>query len=129
MTEELKIIASIEQSTMVDCWTEYLCLHRTFEGKWCIDIRSFEMVGEASDYEDDDGKLPDQIDGYDVVGIEDGYVTIDHLVLHSDDYPSYEFDKFDVDEFDAIFRPNYATWCKAKKKIEIRKAILSFGGE
>jgi len=45
MTEGLKIIESIEQSTMASTWTEYLCLHRTSKGKWRIDIRCFEMIG------------------------------------------------------------------------------------
>ena len=30
------------------------------------------------------GNLPDQIDGQDVIGTEDGFVIVDNLVLHSD---------------------------------------------
>ena len=70
-------------------------------------------MGEASDYADEEGNLdlPDQIDGREVVGIEDGYVTVNNLVLHSDSYLVYEFDKFDGGEFDELFRPEYAEWC------------------
>jgi len=124
MTDELEIIASVAQPTMASTWTEYLCLHRT-SGKWCVDIRGYELIGKASDYEDEEGKLnlPDQIDGREVVGIDqDGYVTVNNLVLHSDSYPVYEFDTFDENEFDDLFRPEYAEWRRAETKQRILHA-------
>jgi hypothetical protein len=109
MMEGLIIIASIEQSTMASTWTEYLCLHRTSKGKWCIDIRCFEIVGPASDYINEEDKLPDQIGGQEVVGIQDDWVMVNNLVLHhSDAYPIYEFERFDEGEFNDIFRPENA---------------------
>jgi hypothetical protein len=30
-------------------------------------------------------------------------LKMDNLVLHSDSYPVYEFDKFDIAEFDDLF--------------------------
>jgi hypothetical protein len=91
MTMGVVIVASVEQSTMASTWTEHLCLHRTAEGKWCIDIRGYEVIGEASEYQNEEGNLPDQIDGQDLIGTEDGFVVVDNLVLHSD--TMYEFDK------------------------------------
>ena len=53
MTTGMVIVASIEQSTMASAWTEHLCLHRTAEGKWCLDIRGYEVIGEASEYQNE----------------------------------------------------------------------------
>lgn len=127
MTVGIVIVASVEQSTMVSTWTEHLCLHRTAEGKWCLDIRGYELIGEASEYQNEEGNLPDQIDGQDVIGTEDGFVIVDNLVLHSDSYPIYEFDKFSTDEFEEIFSPGNAEWCENDTKQKIRQAILKFG--
>ena len=127
MTAGILIVASVEQSTMVSTWTEYLCLHRTAEGKWCLDIRGYEVIGEATEYQNDEGNLPDQIDGQDVIGTEDGFVIVDDLVLHSDSYPIYEFDKFSADEFEETFSPGNAEWCDSDTKQKIRQAVLKFG--
>lgn len=125
---DIKIVDSIEQSTMASTWTEYLCLHRSSEGKWCIDIRGFEVVGEANEFEDEDGELPDKIDGWEVVGTEDGYVVVNNLVLHSDAYPVYIFDKFDANEFDELFSVENAEWCNDDTKRKIREEILNYAG-
>lgn len=125
---EIKIVDSIEQSTMASTWTEHLCLHRIAARKWCLDIRSFEIVGETHEFEDEDGELPDEIDGQAVVGAEDGYVTVYNLVLHSDDYPIYEFDEFDADKFDELFGLTNAEWCNDEAKSNIREAVLNFVG-
>lgn len=115
----IKVVDSIEQSTMVSNWTEYLCLHRSPGLRWRLDIRGFEVVGESHEYEDEDGELPDTIDGWDVVGTEDGFVIINNLVLHSDAYPTYEFDKIDVEN---------AEWCTEETKTKICGAILNYAG-
>jgi hypothetical protein len=119
--EDVKIVASVEQSTMASTWTEHLCLHRTSEGKWCLDIRGFEVIGEASEFEDDEGELPEEIDGQEVVGTEDGFIIINNLVLHSDAYPAYEFYKFDETKFEEMFRPENAEWCGEETKIKIQE--------
>jgi hypothetical protein len=125
MTVGIVIVASVEQSTMASTWTEHLCLHRTAEGKWCLDIRGYEMIGEASEYQNQEGNLPDQIRGQDVIGMDDnGWVIVDNLVLQSDSYPIYEFDKFSTDEFEEIFRPGNAEWCENDTKQKIRQALL-----
>jgi hypothetical protein len=128
MASGIVIVDSIEQSTMVSSWTEHLCLRRAAEGKWCLDIRGYEVIGEASEYQNDEGDLPDQIGGRDVIGTEDGLVVVDNLVPHSDDYPLYEFDRFDANEFEKIFSPSNAEWCTDETKQKIRKALVTYGG-
>jgi hypothetical protein len=107
----LAIIETIEISTMVSTWTEHLCLHRTSEGSWCLDIRSYEVVGEYWELSDDDGELPEQINGQEVIGTEDGYVHIDNLVLHSEDHPIYRFETFSMDEFRSNLDGEHVRFC------------------
>ena len=85
------------------------------------------MIGEASDYEDEEGNLPDQIDSLQVVGNEDGFLIVNNLVLHSDAYPVYEFDKFDANKFDFLFRPENPEWCHDETILKIRETMLRFG--
>ena len=127
MTVGIVIVASIEQSTMASSWTEHLCLHRTAERKWCLDIRGYEVIGEASEYQNEEGDFPDKIDGQDVIGTEDGFVVVDNLVLHSDDYPIYEFHKVIAEEFEEIFSIGNAEWCENDTIQKIRQAMLKFG--
>ena len=122
----IKIVDGIEKSTMVSTWTEYLCLHRNPGGKWQLDIRGYEGIGEASEFEDEDGELPHEINGQTVIGHEDGYVIIDNLVLSSDECPIYEFDKFDADAFDALFRAEHSEWCSKDAMRKIRETILNY---
>ena len=121
---KIKVITSKEQSTLASNWTECLCIHRVPDGKWCIDIRSYEVAGESSEYEDDDGNLPDAIGGLAVVGTEDGYVVVDNLVLHSDDYPDYQFENFDSAEFKRIFPCENPEWCAPEVQREIYGALI-----
>jgi hypothetical protein len=62
------------------------------------------------------------------MGTEDDFVVGGNLVLHSDGYPIYEFDKFSAYEFEEIFSPDHAEWCGNDTKKEIREAMLRFGG-
>jgi hypothetical protein len=62
------------------------------------------------------------------MGTEDDFVVGDNLVLHSDSYPIYEFDKFSAHEFEEIFSPDYAEWRGNDTKKEIREHMLNFGG-
>ena len=90
---ELKVINSGEQSTMASTWTEYLCIEKLTKDDFELSIRSYEVLGEAIDYSDEDGEwdLPDEIDGMKVMGLEDEYVVGGNLVLHSDDYGEVKF--------------------------------------
>ena len=120
---EVIIITSKEQSTLASTWTEHLCIHKSADGKWCIDIRGYEVAGEASEYEDDEGNLPDVIEGLSVVGTEDGYVVVDNLVLHSDDYPEYCFETFSLADFDELFAYDNSEWCSPEVKKEIQQTL------
>ena len=90
---ELKVINWGEQSTMASTWTEYLCIERLTKDDFELSIRSYEVLGEAMDYSDDDGNwdLPDEIGGMKVMGLEDEYVVGGNLVLHSEDYGEVKF--------------------------------------
>jgi hypothetical protein len=125
---DIKIVDSIEKSTMASTWIEHLCLHRIPEGKWCLDIRSFEVVGFAIDFEDEEGELPDEINGHAVVGTEDDLVVVNNLILQSDDYRVYLFVKFDAKDFDELFGVENAEWCNDETKRKIREAILNYAG-
>ena len=65
--------------------------------------------------------MPDQIGGQDVIGTADDFVIGGDLILHSDSYPIYEFDKFSADEFEKICSP-YGEWCESDTKQKIRQA-------
>ena len=120
---EVIIITSKEQSTLASTWTEHLCIHKLADGKWCIDIRGYEVVGEASEFEDDEGNIPDVIEGLAVVGTEDGYVVVDNLVLHSDDYPEYCFETFSFADFDELFAYDNSEWCSPEVKKDIQQTL------
>lgn len=116
------ILDSAEQSTHVSTWTEHLCLQRLPDGKWEIDIRSWEVAGEAKDYEyyDEEAEetvLPDQINGVEVIGTEDEFVVVANLVTHRDDYPVYVFESFDWAEFRVLFPKEWHS-VKTWRKIE-----------
>lgn len=90
---ELKVINSGEQSTMASAWTEYLCIEKLTKNDFKLSIRSYEVLGQAIDYSDEDGEwdLPDEIDGMKVMGLEDEYVVGGNLVLHSDEDGEVKF--------------------------------------
>ena len=69
-------------------WTQYLVLERLEDGKFKLDIRAYELLAEVSEYYDEekeDWNLPGQIDGKDVVGVEDEYVIGGDLLENSYD--------------------------------------------
>jgi len=113
----------MEQSTMASTWTEFLCLQELPGRGWRLDIRSYEVIGDASEYMDEDGDLPEEIEGAEVVGTEDGLVVINSLVQHSEDYPVYEFSDFDPEEFWQSFQGEHSEWCREDVIARIRKAI------
>jgi hypothetical protein len=71
-----KIVKTREASGMTSTWNEYLRLDQNHDGTAKLEICRYEALAEAEF--DDDGNqlpLPDQIDGKDVVGVEDDYVV------------------------------------------------------
>ena len=54
---DLEFIDEREQIWMTGSWNEYLCLERLSTTKYQLSIRGYEVLGEVSDYTDEDGKL------------------------------------------------------------------------
>ena len=123
--EKVVVVGEMQQSTMASIWTEFLCLQELPGGGWRLDIRSYAVIGEASDYTDEYGELPDEVEGLEVVGTEDGLVVVNLLVQHSEDYPVYEFSYFDPQEFKKSFGDGHSEWYRADVIESIRKTINS----
>ena len=117
------IINSVEQSTMASNWTEQLCLSRLSDDKWRIDVCGFEWAEETGNFWDEEADeyvLPDEIDGYSVLGTEDDYVVIAKLVSSANVKDVYEFDRFDRALFIETFSQDALYFCDegTLKKIE-----------
>jgi hypothetical protein len=88
---------------MASSWTEYLCLEREGD-ELRLSRRGYEVLAELSEYavRDKDGefleyRVPEEIDGSHVEGIEGGeYVIGGSLVLH-DDESELELDPDDLE--------------------------------
>ena len=84
---EMKIMEKrLCSDSPANSWTEYLVLERLEDGKFDLAIRGYEGLAELGEYWDDemeDWNLPDQIDGKDVVGIEDDCVVGGDLLKNS----------------------------------------------
>lgn len=124
--QSFTVISQHRQFTMASWWNEFLCLHFLPFGGHCIDIRSYEVVGEVADFVDEFGevKLPEEFAGERVVGVEDGLVVTDRLVPHSDEYPIYEFEEFSRTEFESLFGAQHHEWCK-DETIELIEEVLA----
>jgi hypothetical protein len=85
-----KVLLSGEFSSMASSWKEYLCIEATPAGVH-LSSRGYELLAEAQGYavEDGDGqttyRLPAQIDGSDVHGIEDDWVIGGAMLPHDDE--------------------------------------------
>jgi len=64
-TNTITVIDKREVSAPEDCGDEHLCLRRISETEYELSIREYEILGDISDYCDDDGEenIPDIIDG------------------------------------------------------------------
>jgi hypothetical protein len=78
-----KIIADREQASMVSCWNEYLQLTRNVDGSATIAVCQYGPLANVADFtdENDELKLPDEIDGTPVIGVEDEWIIGGELVL------------------------------------------------
>jgi hypothetical protein len=75
-----KILATRESSTMASTWNEHLRLTKNEDGTASLHVCQYDVLGEYSEYcsADEAGNtppLPDEIDGWPVVGVEDGYIV------------------------------------------------------
>ena len=72
---EIFELDSREETGSTDTWTEYLCLEKLKKG-FELTIRGYEILGQLSDYTDDDGNedLPDEIYGEKVSNYDNEYI-------------------------------------------------------
>ncbi len=120
------IIDTVEQSTMVSNWDEHLCLSRLPGGEWVINVRVWESVCQDDEFWDDeveDVVLPDEIGGFDVIGVVDGLVLVNNLVPTGNTNAEYKFRDFVWTDFVRHFE-NYAQfWCNDRTKAMIEEAL------
>lgn len=81
----IAIVHARQQSTPGSHWTEHLCLRHLEHGLYELSLRTFEVLGEHGDYTNDDGELPETINGKTVVAVEDGYICGGELIFVNDD--------------------------------------------
>jgi hypothetical protein len=106
--DDVKIVDAREDSTPASSWREYLCVRRLPGGLYELSIRGFEYLGEYNDYADDEGNIPEAIDGKTVVSVEDGCICGGDLVFINEDYA-------DVVRFRDPGAPTVVAWLKSKR--------------
>ena len=85
MSDYPKIISTHEVSTMVSTWNEYLRLNKNDDGTAKLEVCQYEALGQVEcDEEGNDLPVPDQINGKEVIGVEDGYIIGGTLICHDD---------------------------------------------
>jgi hypothetical protein len=90
---EIKTIDTREGSSLASTWSEDLCLKRVSQTHFELFVGGYEVVGETSDFFDEetgDEEIPDEIGGYPVRGIEDGYV-IGGEIIKNEEYGEVQF--------------------------------------
>lgn len=101
------ILASREVSSMASAWREFLCLTQGNVKNYRLFTGQYEALVSAYDYfneETEEYKLPDEIDGKAVVGIEDEYIVGGDLQWS---------DVSKTVEFEEIKDPAIAEWLSA----------------
>ena len=90
--DEIFELDSREETGSTDTWTEYLCLEKLKKG-FELTIRGYEILGQLSDYTDDDGNenLPDEINGEKISNYDNEYIYGSNLVINADDDGSVKF--------------------------------------
>jgi hypothetical protein len=82
-----EILLVAEFSGALDAWPEHLCIERNTDGTITLSSRSRAIIGEVSQYMDDDGEviLPEAIDGQRVFGYDGEYVIGEELLPVDDE--------------------------------------------
>ena len=100
---ELRELEIVEFDTLSSSWNEFIFLERIDEHEFEVSLRSFEGLGDAVDYWDEDSQeyeLPDEIDGVSVFGVQgDGVVGGDLKCWNASD--STRFTDLDSSELRA----------------------------
>ncbi len=131
-TAEPKIISTIDMLYH----EEFLCLSKSPDGRWLLDIRIYDCsdheISEFTDEETGDVNLPDEIDGIVVIGIDETSqaILVDRLIPHlNDDIAKlrYQFTEFDWQTFTKIFGKLFETLCVDQVKKDIAAAVSRSG--
>lgn len=116
-------LARRQNSSMASTWTEYLVLTKGQSKKYLLAPAGYDALAEATDYFDeeaDDYKLPNEIKGQQVIGIEDGWVIGGELGINMD-WSGLEFDSPDEPEV-ATWLEDFE-WSNQIKVTDIKKAL------
>jgi hypothetical protein len=97
MSDYPKILQTREASSMVSTWNEYLRVDRNGDGTAKLEICRYEALTEA-EYDEDGNELPlpAQIDGKDVIGVEDDYVVGGSLSCWDDRFLVFSIGEIEV---------------------------------
>ena len=100
--EAIKIYSE-RATSMSGCWTDRIYLARLDDERYELSNCGPEGLQIASDFMDEDGNydLPDQINGVDVGGVEDGFVVSDHYI---------EDDRYGTVQFSSLKDPVIKEW-------------------
>jgi hypothetical protein len=88
----MEILLSREQSSMASTWTEMIGFFEEKSGDWVLGNCGHEIIGSIYDllteeqlYTDDGFKIPEEINGVKVHGIEDGeYLESEDIIFYDD---------------------------------------------
>ena len=97
---DIVIISSREGSTPASAWSEDLCIKKIDDTRFELFVGGYGFLAETSDFYDEETEeeiIPDEIDGYPVLGIKDGYV-IGGKILKNEDDGEVQFTQFDTDD-------------------------------
>ncbi len=116
---EVQYIDMRQQSSMSSTWDEYLCIERISNKEFELSIRSYEVLGELFEFQDEEGNLPDEIDGASVVGSWEEFIIGGNLIPRSDEYGEVRFRDFEnQDVFDWL---GSVDWDSKKIRKELKK--------
>ena len=71
----------LDEREVGGAWNEYLCFEKTSEG-YELSTRHREILGDESDYYDEEGERPDEIDGESVYGSVNGIILGESLLIN-----------------------------------------------
>ncbi len=111
---------------------EYLCLTKLPNAHWLLDIRVYDCsdqsVEDFMDEETGEVELPNEIDGYKVLGVDEvsQVILINRLIPHLNERIAkiqYQFIEFDCQEFTKRFSSFNEKWCESEVITAIDKAV------
>jgi len=135
--DEVHILDIRDEPSRVSKCEEYLCVERVSNKEFELSIRSYEILGDAFEFqgkyvnwdvfdfqdqdvdEDDELYHPDEIDGVSVVGIWNEYIIGGNFIPRSDEYGEIRFTDFEHEDVnDWLVLVN---WDSKKTRKELKK--------